>query len=382
MLQFSFKTSGVKMKILCAAALVLVLSGCGGSEQSQANSGGVSNSSGMLQIKKEIGIELGDTNFVFGVIQDIDFNSSGNVAVLDMQKKTVRLFSIEGEFLGEFGGEGEGPGEFLNPSGLACLNDGRIAVTDPFSREIELFDENLLYSETISDFSARAPFIITSAAGGFAGEEGGFNRDEGILSTSLTLRLPANDSSLVLYETTVTFTPEDMASRMMLPSAGLVADSSNLYYAPPLSEAYSVKVFPLDGTEPYALSYPDYSPKEKTSEEIDADILAYETRMQAMASSGHGRRFAGTDYEPPREYYSTGAIGVDSMGNIWVQRGWEANPVFDLFSPGSTEPSETIIVDPELDLSGFTFVITPHGIAAFDPDPVDYPRVFILTVST
>jgi len=369
------------MKVIFAVVLTIVLIGCNSPEQSQADSPDVSNAEGILEIENEIGIELGDSNYVFGIIEDVDFTSSGNIAVLDTQRKKVRLFSVQGEYLGEFGGEGEAPGEFLNPSGLACLNDGRIAVTDPFSREIELFGADLSYSETISDFSSRAPFVITSAGSGFVGEEGGFNRDEGILTTSLAFRRLDPDSTQVLYEAEVSFSPEDMAARMMQPSAGLTADNSNVYYAPPLSEVYSVKVFPLNGAEPYSLSYPDYSPLEKTSRDLEADMQAYEDRMLAMASSGHGRRFAGTDYEPPREYYSTGAIGVDSMGNIWVQRGWEANPVFDIFPPESTVPSQTFIANPDLELAGFTFVITPYGIAAFDSDPADYPRVLILTVS-
>lgn len=373
------------MKCITLLATALTVLSCGGSEPSATNPEPVSlpveSGTAMLQVEVEIGVELGDSNFVFGVIQDLDFTSDGNVAVLDTQKRKVTLFSPAGDFLGEFGGQGEAPGEFLNPRGIACLNDGRIAVTDPFSREVEVFDSNLQHSETISDFAARAPFVITAAGNGFAGEQGGLNRDAGIVTISLTAWRQGSDSPIVFFEFEDDFSPEHLIQRIMKPQAGLVADAGNLYYSAPVSEEYVVLVYPMDGSESYQLSYPGYSPVVKSAEDLQDDILAYEYRMQGMASTGRGRRLAGTTYEPPADYYATSSLGVDSLGNVWVQRGWESNPTFDLFPPGATEPAETVIADPELNLSSFTFVITPNGFAAFDSNPEDYPRVLILNLS-
>ncbi|MCK5786324.1 MAG: hypothetical protein KAH54_07175 [Candidatus Sabulitectum sp.] len=370
------------MKYLLTTALLLSLLACGKAEPSTTNSvvTPAVTDVPMLHIAARIGVELGDSNFVFGVIQGVDFTPTGDVVILDGQKKIVRVFSPSGDFLGDLGGEGEAPGEFLSPRGIACLDDGRIAVTDPFSREVEVFDGSLLHLETISDFTGRAPFVITGAGSGFAGEQGGFNRNEGVVTTSVALweDIYEGPTMHVFYEIEDSFSPENMIERFMKPQAGLAADRTNIYYSAPVSEEYSVSVFPLDGSEAYTLGFPDYSPVAKSEEDIQEDITAYEYRLQAMAASGRGGRLAGATYNPPSHYYATGSIGVDSEGNIWVQRGWESNPAFDLFPPGATEPAETVIADPELNLSGHTFVITDRGIAAYDPNPENYPQVLIL----
>lgn len=372
------------MKRIIISALPLILFACGDSGPSIANSDSetVSVDTGIpvLHLVAEIGIELGDSNYVFSVIQDVDFTPDGNIAVLDTQKKRVKLFSPAGDFLGEFGGEGEAPGEFLNPRGIACMNDGRIAVTDPFSREVEMFTSDMQYLETVSNFTTRAPFVIAAAGDGFVGEQGGFDRDAGVVTTSVALWEQNADTVHVFFEVQDNFSPENMIQRIMLPSAGLIADNSNVYYSAPVSEEYLVSVYPLDGSESYNLSYPAYSPVIKSDDDLQDDIIAYEYRMQGMAASGRGGRLASATYEPPSHYFATGSIGTDADGNIWVQRGWEQNPTFDLFPPGATEPAATVIADPELDLSDFTFVVTPNGTAAFNLNPDDYPRVLILSL--
>lgn len=372
------------MKSLIVSALILGLMACGDSEpsvtESESDVDSVDTRAAVLHVTAEIGVELGDSNLVFGVIQDVDFTEDGNLAVLDTQKKRVSLFSPSGGFLGNFGGEGEAPGEFLNPRGLACLNDGRIAVTDPFSREVEVFDSGLQHVETVSNFNTRAPFVITAAGTGFAGEQGGFNRDAGILTTSVALWGGNSDTIHVFVENEDDFSPENLIQRIMMPQAGLMSDRNNLYYSAPVSEEYVVSVYPLDGSEMYNLNFPGYTPVVKSEDDLEEDIQAYEYRMQGMAASGRGGRLAGATYEPPAFYYATGSMGVDAEGNVWVQRGWESNPTFDLFPSGAIEPVETVIVDPVLNLSDFNFVITPNGMAAFNMNPSDYPRVLILSL--
>lgn len=362
--------------------VIMLIAACG---QEQVDSSGsedsieTSDSSNLvLSVVSEIGIELGDSNFVFGLIKDVTFTPDGNVVILDAQKFSVKLFSKEGEFLAANGRAGEAPGEFQNPQGLASVGDIGIAVTDPFSSEIEIFDFNLNHLTTKSNFTGRAPFVITGTHEGIVGELSGFNRAEGIISTSITLWEEDTDSIRVYHSVEDTFSPEFMLQRIMKPAATLTSDHNNIYYSVPKSEEYIVSVFPIDGSAGFTLTYPGYVPIEKSQEDLDQDIADYEFRMQAMQSGGRGGRLAGTAYEPPTEYYATGSVGIDAEGTIWVQRGWESNPTFDLFISGETTPSETVIVDPSANLNDFTFKITPDGIAAYNSNPDDYPRVLIL----
>ncbi len=368
------------MKTAAALFITMLLFACGEQTPVETTTSVEDPAASLLCLQTEIGLELGDSNYVFGVIQDLDFTSDGNLAVLDAGKKIVKVYSSQGEFLGMFGGGGEAPGEFLNPRGIACLSDGRIAVTDPFSGEVELFTGDLQYSETFTGFTSRAPFVITAAGNGFAGELGSMNRDAGIVTTMVSLWDLESDSSIMFSEIENSFSPEFILQRIMKPESAMCADEENVYYAAPAMENYTVSVYPVDGSTPYELSFPGYAPVEKSAEDLEADVQAYEYRMQGMAAAGRGSRLAGITYNPPENYYATGSIGIDSLGNLWVQRGWEPDPTFDLFPPGATEPAETVTVDPELHLGDFTFVVTPHGIAAFDPNPEDFPRVLVLSL--
>lgn len=369
------------MKYTAAAVIAFSLAlSCGGSRESTDVEDQAVQAGPVMEITGEIGVELGDSNFVFGVIEGVDFTSAGDIAVLDSQKKRVSIYSPSGDFLGSFGGSGEGPGELLNPTGIACLPSGGFAVTDPRGREVEIFGDDHVYIETISDFSERAPFVVTGTLNGFAGEQGGFNRDAGTITANLVSWDLSTHETTLLMSTESSFSPEDLAARFMQPQAGITAHGNILFYAPPGTGEYAVYSFNLDTSEEGLLTYPDYSPTGKSQAEIDAEIQAYEDRMQAMASSGRGRMFAGADYDPPRDYYAISSIGIDASGTLWVRRGWESQPVFDLFPAGETVPASTVTVETAEDLSDFTFVITPGGIAAYEEDPEYFPRVLLLQV--
>ena len=53
------------------------------------------------------------------------------------------MYSAEGEWLGEFGSEGSGPGEFLILAGLAIDAFGRLFVADAGNGRIQLLQPNL-----------------------------------------------------------------------------------------------------------------------------------------------------------------------------------------------------------------------------------------------
>lgn len=54
---------------------------------------------------------------------------AGDVYISDAKKRIVHL-SPHGEFLGEWGSEGNGPGQFSNPIGIAVASDGSVFVSD------------------------------------------------------------------------------------------------------------------------------------------------------------------------------------------------------------------------------------------------------------
>jgi DNA-binding beta-propeller fold protein YncE len=64
--------------------------------------------------------------------------SSGDVYVTDARLRVVR-FNAAGEFLGEWGRDGDGRGEFRNPVGVAAGRDGAVYVSDYEQDRIQKF---------------------------------------------------------------------------------------------------------------------------------------------------------------------------------------------------------------------------------------------------
>ncbi len=189
-------------------------------------------------------------------------------------------------------------------------------MTDPRGREVEIFGDDHVYIETISDFSERAPFVVTGTLDGFAGEQGGFNRDAGTISANLVSWDLSTDETTLLMSRESSFSPEDLAARFMQPQAGITAHGNIVFYAPPGTAEYAVYSFDLDTSEEGLLRYPDYSPVGKSQAEIEAEIQAYEDRMQAMASSGRGRM------SPGRLRPAPGVLchilhSIDASGTLW-----------------------------------------------------------------
>jgi hypothetical protein len=106
----------------------------------------VKNPAEGMESKKTIELEElwrigGDTDAedeFFGVISVIQSDTEGNVYLLDTQLAQVNIFSPNGEFIRVIGREGEGPGEFRQPSGLFFTEDGNVAVMQTMPGKIVL----------------------------------------------------------------------------------------------------------------------------------------------------------------------------------------------------------------------------------------------------
>lgn len=75
---------------------------------------------------------LSDTGMVFGRPVDVVQSSdSSQVLVLDALERRVRVLTLRGESVTEFGQRGRGPGDFEMPAALAFLDSATLCVWDP-----------------------------------------------------------------------------------------------------------------------------------------------------------------------------------------------------------------------------------------------------------
>ena len=84
-----------------------------------------------------------DPEILIGAIRRAVVDTDGTVFLLDSQLCDVKMLSPDGELIGTLGHEGEGPGEFRNPTDLCLMPDGTVAVTQMFpGRIVKLTRDN------------------------------------------------------------------------------------------------------------------------------------------------------------------------------------------------------------------------------------------------
>ena len=102
----------------------------------------------------------GAEEYLFGSVSAIAVDDDHNVYVLDRQARHVRVFDSEGTYVTTLGRDGEGPGEFKVPIGLA-ISDDRLLVRDPANGRVQLFGletgENEEWKYLPSDVFANTP---------------------------------------------------------------------------------------------------------------------------------------------------------------------------------------------------------------------------------
>ena len=71
--------------------------------------------------------------------RDVAFDSAGNVYVADFDNHRIQVFTAEGQYLRQFGGEGSGDGE-LNPTGICIDREDVVYVTTWDKNQVSLFN--------------------------------------------------------------------------------------------------------------------------------------------------------------------------------------------------------------------------------------------------
>jgi len=74
---------------------------------------------------------------------DLDVAPNTDVFVADTDNDRIQYFTAAGSFLGMWGDEGSGPGEFIAPHSVAASPSGaRIYVADRYNHRIQYFNRD------------------------------------------------------------------------------------------------------------------------------------------------------------------------------------------------------------------------------------------------
>ncbi len=322
-----------------------------------------------LSVVDTIGVEHGDERYVFGAIAGVQFDLQSKLLVLDGINGLIRVYSQGGEFLDSFGGLGSGPGEFLEPLAFTILSTGEIAVVDWDSWCIWLFTESNEYSGRLGPFPDGPPLSIRPGANGriaglglsfgysaedLAGEYFIAAWSDSVIPVQKYLSGDISISALESGEITIDY-----------PAVCFDTDPlGNLYYALSTDSTWRVEYFSATGVPGLVLEQ-EYSRRELSS-------AALVEVMQMDAETG-----AESENETRFSLAITG-VYCDGTDRVWVRSGGSDHPYFDVYS-SEGEHLESVscpgLCDP---LSEIEFLITEFMIIAWDTNPVDYPKVYLL----
>jgi hypothetical protein len=343
-----------------------------------------------------LGSRMGDGWDAFGQVPDLGFDEAGNLYILDRGAVRIHVVDRQGNLVRQFIGEGEGPGEFEEPSalGFGVMTDGRVTVFDPNRMGFALFDANSEFERTaplpgphthyalifnLQALPGRDRFLSTTEVGYLSTGEPSPDDDAPapfryLLSYDLSGDQVAIDSVVAGWWPPVhpdgAFRPRLMAD--VLPSGEIVYTDSS---------AYAIKFAMPDGPVTRILTRP-FEPWPVTDRIKDAEI---ERRLDAIVdAAGDPFREAMNEWErnhiKEMEFFHEMPVvlGLRTSweGTIWVRRRGEegagGNPIdlitadgryLGTFAPGTT---------------AMPVAFGPDGLIAFvETDDLDVPYVVV-----
>lgn len=323
-----------------------------------------------ISIVDSIGTEMGDSSYVLGAIADAEFSPSGSILILDQSACFIREFSHEGIHLSNISRQGNGPGELLYPFNMTIMPDGTIMIGDMFKSSVIILSESGESIEDLSDWSLFQPTSLTAIGENlFAGCEMKFDMTDShmliIIQPSLySFSSPSPEYSY--FADTLMFSLDLSDAPMSIDGLTGVTlmtsdEDGRVFYSRRSSSEGVVRCWDIEGTPLFTASS-GISPVAKTEQEI-LDEIEF-ARMQYAAL---GVNALPEGFEPDPFHTLVENTGVDSEGNLWVQRGTEANPVFDVFDSAGVH-----VATAELRITGrfWQFSITPYGALAWNSDPL------------
>jgi hypothetical protein len=328
-----------------------------------------------------IGVELGDTNYVFGQIVEALLNENGDVLILDTSTMNIRKYSSVGDFIGAAGRQGTGPGEFQMPRGMAVLGNDDFIITDMAGGAVCVFDDSLNWKSNITGFFPRPPLTVRTAGdSAFVGMLPVFDREEGLNGYSI-IRMQNSPEPVTVYnEEMRTFDPSRIGPLGAEKDPIFTSDNSgHVFIAEPGADAIKITGYSQDG-EPFLTIDENAEKEEKTQEELAQEQAEFEEFSVRRGS--HGGRMSGMEisFDPILYRRAVTDLGIDNEERLWVRLGAYRYPFWNIYDfEGEllfTASMETD--DPDMDY--MVVRITENGATAWIPDPITWPRVLVLEI--
>lgn len=353
-----------------------------------------------------VGSLSGEEWQIFGTIATVAFDESGNLFVLDSQSGRIVVVRSDGAFLREFGGIGDGPGEFggENSSGieLAVLPGGSSVAFDPDKRSFAVFGADGEFTRTVR-MPGNAIYLMPALQAELGGET--------VLATTLVnafdmtalrnretpeeptfraiVRFGLNSEEVVEDTVAEAWKPSSDAGGFIPPLAVGSLPGGGVAYTD--SSAYAIKVISPNGNLMRVLTRP-ISPAPVTDRIKEAEIQrqlallegtnnfgadrAGGRRGALMAQMAQFRRTSIESMEFHDEIPVLTALKTSWEGTIWARRHGD----------GVTREGPIDLLDPDgrylgtlqADAAAMPSAFGPDGLVAFvERDELDVPTVLV-----
>jgi hypothetical protein len=180
------------------AGAMLFLAACGGADP-DADPGTAGRLDGAdLEIRPgveavyAVGALDGEDWETFGRVTTVAFDASGRLFILDSDAMKVTVLEADGSPSTTFGQQGEGPGEFLQPFGMAVLPSGEAALFDFGHQAFQIFgsDGEFLRSIPTDPTSGMPGQILSVTPDGDLASTGGMRFSASPGSGNVSIQTP------------------------------------------------------------------------------------------------------------------------------------------------------------------------------------------------
>ena len=342
---------------------------------------GDSSISVTLEIVDSIGIEIGDSAYVFGAIEDAVILQDGSIMVLDGTYCNLRTFSPQGELLSITGRRGEGPGELGHPVNIYNWGDGTVGIMDFYRGGLNRFSlegEWLGLDIEVNHNIHVDPVIMSDSE--FVCFKSRFELNgEAVNATAMVARFPLSvEPDITYWEKTVLWDPANMGNLTLelFFNNFYTADraTGRVYVAPFDNDNYTIYCYNADGSLLDTITR-EHTPIPKTPEEIqeEIDFIAF-----TLSSGEGGNPDLNYECDPWPNHLPITGLYIASDGNLWARRGGTPVHTFDIWDENLELAGTATISGIEGDGSSITLVFGPEFIVAWDENPEDYQKLYIL----
>lgn len=364
-------------KVRVLSLLAVLAAGCGQQQLPAEQQIPLCN----LSVLDSVGVELGDSAYIFGGIMGVEFLPGGGFAVLDRATCNIRLFTDTGEHTATIGRRGTGPGEIVQPYGLLVWSNGDLGVIDPFQGGLLRFSQNGEYLGIVFEATHNIPFdprMVGDTA--YIAQRTAIETDgdQAFMETYLGFFPMSHDPAHKYISERTALDPSTMAEYILhsffYSSWAVDTETGTLYAAPFHEGEYRILAFPCGGGEPRVMGM-EVEPVAKTPEEIELE-RAFVASYLTAAEGGNPMYDVNCDpwpYKLPVE-----GMFVDDSGNLWVLRGDTGEVLFNVWSSAGERSFDVAL--PGFEAGDYGFRIRGDRMLLWRENPTDYQKIYLVAI--